>query len=152
MAIVVVDVKGFMSAWSTIQNNMDAAGANAFRVCVKQAWGAQKEHGYQNRTGKLTASMRWRTWQPKPFGYHGEVKSTAPYAKFVDMGTRPHTIRGRNGGMLHFYWPKVGRWMTVRQVHHPGFKGAAFSAAAIQTFGQTAPAVIEQALGQAANR
>lgn len=135
-----------------MQKRMDAAGANAWRNAVRQAWAEQKEHGYQNKTGRLTASMKWRTWEPSTFGYKGEIKTTAPYARFVDMGTRPHVIRAKGGGMLRFYWPKVGAWVQFKQVQHPGFKGAGFSAAAVQTFGQTAPAVVEQALGDAASK
>ena len=150
MALVVVDVKGFIQAWQAMQNKMDAGGANAFRQAVRQAWAEQREHGYQNDTGRLSASMKWDTWQPRKFGYQGQITTSAPYALYVDKGTRPHVIRAKGGGMLRFFWPKVGAWVAFKKVNHPGFKGAGFSGAAIQRFGQTAPVAVEQAFADGA--
>lgn len=66
---------------------------------------------------------------------HAFVLATAPYAAYVELGTRPHVIRPRNGRMLA--WPKnagdrrlsgrarskvPGGFIYARVVHHPGTK------------------------------
>ena len=151
MALVVVDVDGFMRAWKAMHDKMDAFGAIAFKQAVKQALEAQKEYGYQNKTGRLTSKMKPSTSQSGAFGYKGSITTSVPYALYVDKGTKPHVIRAKGKGLLHFYWPKVGRWVAFKQVNHPGFRGAAFTSAAIQRFGQTAGPAIEQAFKDAAN-
>lgn len=43
------------------------------------------------------------------------------YALANELGARPHIIRPRKpGGMLIFYWAKVGRVVHLLQVSHPG--------------------------------
>ncbi len=50
------------------------------------------------------------------------VGSNDPIAKLHHDGTPPHVIRARNKPALVFYWPKVGRVVSFRQVNHPGTK------------------------------
>jgi len=150
MPLVNFDVKAFVESWRKMQDKMEAAGGNAWEQVLKQAWASQKEFGYQNKTGRLTSSMQKRSWQRGKFGWRGELKTTAPYALFVDGGTKPHKIAAKNVEFLRFYWPRVGKWVAFKSVNHPGTRPAAFRAAAIQRFGQTAPAVIEQAMADAA--
>jgi len=43
------------------------------------------------------------------------------YAVYNDQGTRPHIIVPKKpGGMLVFYWAKVGSVVRMRGVFHPG--------------------------------
>lgn len=53
-------------------------------------------------------------------GGHWSISATAPHAKFVHEGTKPHLIRSKTGRALRFYWNKVGRVVTLQQVNHPG--------------------------------
>lgn len=49
---------------------------------------------------------------------------TQGYSVYNDQGTLPHTIRPHKpGGMLVFFWPKVGRVVHLRSVSHPGNRG-----------------------------
>ena len=50
------------------------------------------------------------------------LRNRKKYAAAIDRGARPHIIRPRGGygNRLAFYWPKVGKWVFPRQVHHPG--------------------------------
>lgn len=51
-------------------------------------------------------------------GYTGKLFARAPYALYIEGGTKAHVIEGRNGGMLRFMWHGV---MTFRRrVMHPG--------------------------------
>lgn len=45
-----------------------------------------------------------------------------PYGLFHHEGTKPHTIEPRRAQVLAFYWPRVGRTVFARRVHHPGTK------------------------------
>jgi hypothetical protein len=49
------------------------------------------------------------------------AESDVEWAKYVDEGTNPHVITPRSpGGVLVFYWPKVGRVVYTKRVNHPG--------------------------------
>lgn len=48
------------------------------------------------------------------------VGSADPVAVFVHEGTQPHIIRARNAPLLVFFWKRVGRVVSFRQVNHPG--------------------------------
>jgi HK97 gp10 family phage protein len=64
------------------------------------------------------------------------VVATAPYARYVHEGTRPHIIRARNAKALHFYWDKVGGEVFFKSVNHPGTKARPF----LRTAGRTVAA------------
>lgn len=53
-------------------------------------------------------------------GSRWTITASAPYAKFVHEGTRPHVIRARNARALRFFWERQGKVVTLRQVNHPG--------------------------------
>lgn len=51
----------------------------------------------------------------------GEVSASTPYAQYVELGTKPHTITPKKAKALAF---KVGGKMVfTKKVNHPGFKG-----------------------------
>jgi hypothetical protein len=51
----------------------------------------------------------------------GHVIAPPEHAKFVIFGTAPHVIRPRKpGGMLRFFWWKMGKQVAFRHVNHPG--------------------------------
>lgn len=153
MPTVKFNVDNFVRTWQAMQKRMDAEGRKGWEEVAFEAREAQKGFGYTKRTGELDRSMRApKTWQRGAFGWRTDLVTDAPYARYVDKGTRPHVIRAKGGGMLRFYWPKVGAWVQFKQVNHPGFKGAGFRAAAIQTFEQHAAIEVERALARAASK
>jgi len=71
------------------------------------------------RTGRLEQSI------VKRFGHiDGDLEvligSDLDYARLHHDGTREHEIFAKNGRGLSFYWPKAGRFVVFRSVHHPG--------------------------------
>jgi len=72
------------------------------------------------RTGYLRESIT-RKLTPKGF----TVTPTAPYASFVDQGTKPHTIYPVNAKVLMWHGP-YGEAVFSRIVHHPGSAGRFF--------------------------
>ena len=77
------------------------------------------------RTGNLGRSIREDPQVFRgPFYVSGGVTAHARYAAAVHQGSRPHVIRARNGGYLHFYWH--GREVFTRSVNHPGTRARPF--------------------------
>ena len=78
-----------------------------------------------------------------------QVKATAGYAAFVELGTRAHDIRPRNAKALRFA-PGKGARLTgtprkgaqniifAKKVRHPGTKARPFMAPAIKTVARAA--------------
>jgi hypothetical protein len=78
------------------------------------------------RTGAMIAGLHY-TRGRYATGIGFDAGSNAPYALFVDQGTRPHVITPRKpGGLLVFYWPKVGHMVFLRSVKHPGNRAYQF--------------------------
>jgi len=55
-----------------------------------------------------------------PTGIAALVGSSDRIALWHHEGTRPHVIRAVRKPRLVFYWPKVGRVVSFKQVNHPG--------------------------------
>lgn len=74
------------------------------------------------RDGRLAESIRWKK-RAGPGGISFSFGSSLDYARFMEEGTRAHAIRPRTrGGLLVFFWPKVGRVVYLKSVRHPGTK------------------------------
>lgn len=52
------------------------------------------------------------------------IEAPAPYASFVDSGTKPYTIRPKKGNLLVF--ESGGETVFARVVHHPGITARKF--------------------------
>ena len=72
------------------------------------------------RTGKLRKSIR-----KVRRGFEAYVFPTAPYAVFVEFGTRPHIIRPVRAQALRFE-TRTGEVVFTRLVRHPGTKPKRF--------------------------
>lgn len=91
--------------------------------------------GEYSYTKRLANSVSSKVWVARTV-VHAEVEATAEYALMVHNGTIPHVIRPRarnyggglygRGGNLHFYWKKVGRYVSFKKVNHPGTHGKFF--------------------------
>lgn len=77
------------------------------------------------RTGVLRNSITYPA-TPTVTGMKvsSEVVATAPYAKFVHDGTRPHVIKPRNASVLRF--PSGGGIVYAAHVNHPGTRARPF--------------------------
>jgi hypothetical protein len=81
---------------------------------------AKRNHGYTDRTGLLTNSIARDQVQGSFDGQNLSVtvSAGAPYAAYVELGTRPHKIRPRYRKALR--WPVEGGFAFARSVNHPG--------------------------------
>lgn len=75
-----------------------------------------------------------------------KTKSGAPLATFLELGTRPHIIRAKRGRALRFFWVRMGRMMTVRQVNHPGTRAYRFIRTAADHASQELKADLSRAM------
>jgi HK97 gp10 family phage protein len=62
----------------------------------------------------------------------GPDVNKAPYATFVEHGTKPHVIKAKNGKALAF--TVGGRTVIVRSVNHPGTTAQPFVMPAFETW------------------
>lgn len=76
-----------------------------------------KYPGFRPRTGKLQNATEWRTVRTSN-GRILKVRNTAKYAAAIDQGARPHIIRARRAGSLHFV--SGGKHVFRKSVNHPG--------------------------------
>jgi len=84
------------------------------------------------RTGRLKRSIK-----RKVRGTKGEVRAEAPYAVFVEKGTRPHIIRPVRARALRFQ--VGGEIVFAKLVHHPGTKPNPFMRRAAERTAQKIP-------------
>lgn len=83
-------------------------------------------------TGRLAATIH-AGFRSTRSGHESTVGSNLWYAQLVEKGAQRHIIRARPRGLgggvfrggynLHFYWRRVGRYVTFKKVNHPGFRG-----------------------------
>lgn len=151
--IASINTAEFLSSWERTKNAIDGNMAQAWNSVGASANAAQREHGYQNNTGKLSASMVWRMWESKRFAYRGQIKTSAPYARWVNDGTGiygPHgaMIIPRKASHLVFFWPKAGGWVFARSVR--GMRAAKFANEAVRVFESTIADSLNSAIDAAA--
>jgi len=84
------------------------------RHAVNHVW---SHPGFKPNTGRLQGSTKAKVVRTRG-GNLLRLTNSAKYAVPIDTGARPHVIKGRNGGFLHFKG-KFG-WVRTRSVDHPG--------------------------------
>lgn len=151
--LVRIQTSKFLETFRRVRDNVDSYGFNAWKRTLDESKQAMHEHGYQNKSGQLTASMQSRPTQAAPFAWRGELKISAPHAQWVDRGTGvygPHhsPIVPTRAQFLRFYWDKVGAWVFARSVR--GMPGAKFSKAATDVFLASVHSYLQGAVDSAA--
>jgi phage gpG-like protein len=96
---------------------IDAAIARYLeRVAV--AIEADAKAGCPVKTGRLANSI---THEMSDDGKTARIGTNVDYALPTEFGSRPHRIYPkRPGGMLNFYWERLGQDVTLPFVRHPG--------------------------------
>lgn len=77
----------------------------------------------RRKSGELQGSIRHERGRTviTPSSVRGRIIAPVIQARTTDQGSPPHEIRPkRAGGLLVFYWPKVGRTVFLPRVSHPG--------------------------------
>ena len=98
---------------------------SAMRIVVNEAGRAAEEHARTNhkhkkRTGFLTSRSALKFLERRSGGdlVEGELTNIAPYARYVEYGTRAHIILAKNAQALRFV--QAGKVRFAKSVRHPG--------------------------------
>lgn len=70
-------------------------------------------------TGRLKKSIKWSV-QTAGWNVRGRSGSDLSYAIFPERGASAHEITPMSKPFLKFYWRRVGRWVRLSHVNHPG--------------------------------
>lgn len=97
---------------------------------------------YQSRTFGLRNSIQWAT-QMGSSSAHAVMRASAPYASFVENGTKPHMIEPKRKQALRFVQNGAVRFSRI--VHHPGTTPRPFMAQAQER----ATPLLERLMGEA---
>ena len=101
-------------------------------ACEKITTYARHHHpSFKTRSGRLERAIQYRLVNGAKGGtiyineriaVHREHGKNYYYAPYVQNGTRPHEIVGKytQHKKLKFYWEKMGKYIVVRRVQHPG--------------------------------
>jgi len=139
-----VDLSGFRRLRRETKRVMGIGTQRAVEVGLEAgADHARHDHPHKTRTGTLTSDAHLRGYVTERFpdGANGVLLNDAPYARFVEHGTRPHQIWPKEGhgfiGPLNpgqsrraltdigthriaLRWYVGGRPVFARMVNHPG--------------------------------
>lgn len=92
----------------------------------------------------VTLSMQAAAGAAADLGHaRAQITASAPYARFVHDGTRPHRIVPRTRRALA--WP--GADHPVRAVNHPGYRGNPFLTDALTNRGPEVARLVSNAMG-----
>lgn len=126
-----LDIEGLTEGLEVLQEELDAATAQAMRTSVELVAATAKELA-PKKTSALEASI-----MPLPVSgsfsagtLEGEVAAGAPHALPQEEGARPHEIRPRYRRALR--WPVEGGYKFAGKVNHPGNKPQPFMAPALE--------------------
>lgn len=150
---ITLDLSELRRAAARAPHVLSAACARIVKAaCEEGADEARKNHGYKDRSGNLTKSIRGELVFATVGEAEGEIVAggkDAPYAVFVEAGTKPHEIRPKLGreeagpvgpgqsrsrrkqgkAMLAWQGPS-GDWRFAKRVKHPGTRPYGFMGAA----------------------
>ena len=124
-----LDVEGIVAAFKKAEKrlgeNIPVALSLGANLVVNQA---KEVHDYQDRDGELTKSIMADEVEGtfEQGNLQVVVSAGAPYALFVEEGTRPHKIRPRFKKALR--WPIEGGFAFAQEVNHPGTDATNFLA------------------------
>lgn len=114
-------------AWGSATNIIRDGAAQAVMRGVREgAAEARTKHTFRNRTKTLEESIEGTALGWKGDRFDGLIRATAPYASYVEEGTKAHLIPGNP--LLSF--ESKGRRVVVHWVEHKGTKPMPFMALA----------------------
>lgn len=118
-------MKTQVSAGRTVESLriLNAAIHSAAQLAMRDAVTASTQDAKATTLWRDRRPLTRSTIKPTVGHFRGEVRADGA-AHFLEWGTKPHIIKGRNGGMLHFFVNGVEFFR--RRVRHPGTKERPF--------------------------
>lgn len=127
-----IDAQRFVKDVRRFEDSLDGQLRTAMEIVSDEIVNDAKSHA-PHKTGVLEASIQ-KTATTGSFNagtLAGHVGAGAPYAEYVEEGTRPHTIAPKHRNYLR--WPINGGYRFARKVRHPGTKAHPFMGPAIES-------------------
>ena len=128
MFTIEVDLSDFEGAWKAEIANAAAAVKGAVTDAAQEGIRAvRQDPPFVRRTGALqdlAAPKRVASWS---MGETVDIVWRAPHALYVEKGTPPHIIRPKGSHKLRFYWERIGEWVELSRVEHPGTQPRPFT-------------------------
>lgn len=131
--VIEIDARKLLKMLVRAQHDLPPLAMKALGASVGIALReARRSRAFEDRTKRLRQSIR-----RGGSGYAGFMQfiaaggKDAPYARFVESGTRAHTIRARRKPLLRFQ--VAGQWVSAKEVEHPGTLPAWFMRDAART-------------------
>ncbi len=124
-----LDVDGIVDAFKKAEKRLTVNIPVGLKLSADLVAAEAKEHhDYEDRTGVLTNSIMADEVEGtfEEGNLQVVVSAGAPYALFVEEGTRPHKIRPRFRKALRF--PIEGGFAFAQEVNHPGTEPTEFLA------------------------
>ncbi len=121
--------KSHYAAWAGIRNDINCnifskfmRGANKLNIGTGEISYMDRKDPILNldRDLKGKSGLPVRLWRILNWGVKGKYE-----------------IAARGKGFLTFFWTKIGRWMRLKKVNHPGQKGKFYFNKAVQEAGYT---------------
>ncbi|MBI5427263.1 MAG: hypothetical protein HZA02_03165 [Nitrospinae bacterium] len=119
---IVLQTENIDNVSSVLRQLKDAALAGARRAAeetVREAARSAKGRALRNSHPRRFGDAIDSEIRSDAFQVWGRVASSAPFAGFIEFGTRPHEIRAKNRKAL--FWR--GARAPVKKVRHPGTQG-----------------------------
>lgn len=114
-----IDTRACRTDLDTLLGAIVSVSNQALKIAVESAEEAAKATTlFNNQTHKTRDSIKGTS-----FGQNGTL-SAGKAARYIELGTPPHKITGKNGGYLKFQMN--GTTMFRRSVNHPGTKPRPF--------------------------
>lgn len=75
-----------------------------------------------------------------------EVRNDLPKIHWLEFGVPTHDIYPTRASHLRFFWEKVGKWVSLDMVEHPGMRPLGFVRSVARGFLNAEPKSIRQAI------
>jgi len=109
---------------NAIEHTLEKIGQEIILPALRSNY---EKSSLKTRTGKLLNAMTQRSASGNIFAIEGNTltvgvdTSIIPYAKFLlETGSKRHSITPRTAKCLYFYWEKMGGYVALKYVNHPG--------------------------------
>ena len=117
MITVTIKTDAMKRALAKFAEQLEHEASEALSAALFAA-GAEARANISRQTKRHTGRLLEGTKIQQATAYTGRLFSSAPYAGYVDAGTRAHTIAARRAKTLAF--TVGGKRVFRRTVHHPG--------------------------------
>lgn len=128
-----IDTSAVEEAIDKFEGTLDSQLTVAMSLAMDRVANDASMRAPQGETGHLRQSIQALPTQGRfsSGDLEGQVTAAAPYALYVEEGTRAHVIRPRHRRALK--WPVEGGFRWAKRVKHPGTRPQPFMGPAIES-------------------